>query len=215
MAAVLGAFGPALIWSVGIAFAVHVARDLGPTLTLAWVTPIGLVVLVPVLAAAGHVHLSAAAVSWLALGDAGNAGGLLSLCHAPCTSARWARLCPIVSIEGGIAAVIATVAGESINAIGAAALTVTVAGVVMTAIVRRPPTEAAPPSARSLRRPRRPPQPPTRPHAAPPSSPPAATPTAGPRPGRWRATRSSWVVSLYGTGAGTLLPTAWAVLPAG
>jgi len=57
MAAALGALGPALIWSVGIVFAAHVARDLRPTLTLAWVTPIGLVVLVPVLVAAGHVHL--------------------------------------------------------------------------------------------------------------------------------------------------------------
>ncbi|MDQ6729908.1 MAG: DMT family transporter [Actinomycetota bacterium] len=202
MAAVLGGLGAALLWSVGIAFAAQATRDLGPILTLAWVMPIGLVVLVPVLIAAGHVHLSAAAAAWLALGGAGNVGGLLILYHA-LRIGQMSIVMPIVSTEGGIAAGIAIMAGESISAIGAAALAVTVAGVVMTAVVRRLPGEA--------------PVPATNPHPARGS---AAAVIPRRRTDRqaaaWAvASALSMGVSLYGTGrAGTLLPTAWAVLPA-
>lgn len=197
MAAVLGGLGAALIWSVGIAFAAQAARDLGPTLTLAWVMPIGLVVLVPMVLAAGHLHLSTAAAAWLALGGAGNVGGLLILYHA-LRIGQMSIVMPIVSTEGGIAAVIAIVAGESISVIGAAALAVTVAGVVMTAVVRRPPDEAPVPAAN--------------PHPA----------RGSTRRGRTDRPAAAWAVasalsmgvSLYGTGrASTLLSTAWAVLP--
>lgn len=211
MAAVLGGLGAALIWSVGITFAARAARDLGPTQTLAWVMPIGLVALAPVLAGSGPVHLSAAAAAWLALGGAGNLGGLLILYHA-LRIGQMGVVMPIVSTEGGLAALLAIVAGESISPIGAGALAVTVVGVVMTAIVRRPPEPRDPAPALPA-----------------PAAGAAGTPPSGRRamavgaPGGHGDRRAAaWALaaalsmgaSLYATGrAGTLLPTAWAVLP--
>lgn len=202
MAAVLGGLGAALIWSVGTAFASRAARALGPPLTLAWVMLVGLVALALVLPWAGDAHLSRAAIVWLVLGGAGNVVGLLILYHA-LRIGQMGVVMPIVSTEGGIAAVLSIIAGQPVSAIAGTALAVTVLGVMMTGIARRPsgddpPAAPAPQEARGA---------------------PAAVRTprghADRRAAAWAVAGAvSMGISLFGTGrAGALLPTAWAVMP--
>jgi len=200
MLAVLGGLGAAVIWSVGTAgFSSRAARKLGPTTTLAWVMLVGLVVLAFVVPWYTDVHLSAAAAGWLLLGGAGNVGGLLIVYHAV-RIGQLGVVMPIVGAEGGIAALISIAAGQTVTAVDAAALTVTVIGVMMTATAR--------PVLRTS------------------SEPPAADPSLGtavatPR-GHADRRAAAWAVlaatsfgaSLFGTAkAGNVLPLAWAVLP--
>jgi drug/metabolite transporter (DMT)-like permease len=201
VAAVLGGLGAALIWSVGTAFASRAARALGPPLTLAWVMLVGLVALALVLPWAGDAHLSGAAIVWLVLGGGGNVAGLLILYHA-LRIGQLGVVMPIVSTEGGIAAGLSIIAGQPVSAIAGTALALTVLGVMMTGIARRPSGEV-------------------RPAAPPPQDErgPAAVQTprghADRRAAAWAAAGAVCMgISLFGTGrAGALLPTAWAVMP--
>ncbi|HWE13899.1 MAG TPA: EamA family transporter [Solirubrobacteraceae bacterium] len=201
MAAVLGGLGAALIWSVGTAFASRAARALGPPVTLAWVMLVGLVALALVLPWAGDAHLSVTAIVWLVLGGAGNVAGLLILYHA-LRIGQMGVVMPIVSTEGGIAAVLSIIAGQPVSTRAATALAMTVLGVMMTAIARRPsgddrlaerPPEAME-GAAAVRTPRG---------------------RADRRAALWAAAGAvSMGISLFGTGrAGAVLPTAWAVMP--
>ena len=137
MAAVLGGLGAALIWSVGAVFTSQISRTVGPTLTLAWVMLIGLVVLSLTLPFSGSAHISASSAVWLLLGGAGNVVGLLILYHA-LRIGQMGVVMPIVSTEGGIAALIAIIAGQPVGAIRGIALAITVVGVMMTGLARRP-----------------------------------------------------------------------------
>jgi drug/metabolite transporter (DMT)-like permease len=203
MTAVLGGLGAALIWSVGTAYASRAARMLGPILTLAWVMLIGLVALAAVLPWSGSAHLTTTSIVWLVLGGAGNVGGLIIMYHA-LRIGQMGVVMPIVCTEGGIAAVISIIAGQPVSAIGATALAVTMLGVMLTAIARRPaderPDEDGQPPSEATRHP-------------------AAVHTPrGHRDRRaaaWSAAAAlSMGISLFGTGrAGSLLPTAWAVMP--
>lgn len=203
MAAVLGGLGAALIWSVGTVFASQAARILGPALTLAWVMLTGLVLLAVVLPASAAPHLSGIAILWLVLGGAGNVAGLLLL-YRSLDAGRMGVVMPIVSTEGGIAALIAVLAGQSVSALRGVALVVTVLGVVMTAVTRRSPEpRQAAPSAHALGEWVR------HPLAHLPSG------RGDRRAAVWAfAAALSMGVSLFATGrAGDLLPAAWAVLP--
>jgi drug/metabolite transporter (DMT)-like permease len=198
MAAVLGGLGAALLWSIGTTFASRAARAMGSMLTLAWVMLVGLVALSLVLPVSGSAHISASATVWLILGGAGNVGGLLLLYQA-LRIGQMGVVMPIVSTEGGIAAALAIIAGQSVGALRGVALAVTVLGVIMTAIARRP---ADPdPAVAAL------------------AAPDAALPTPRGHGDRRAAALGavgalSFGISLFGTGrAGGVLPTAWAVMP--
>ncbi len=207
MAAVLGGLGAALIWSLGTAFASQAARALGPFLTLAWVMLIGLIGLGLVLPWSGIPHVSLQASLWLVLGGAGNIGGLLILYHA-LRIGQMGVVMPIVSIEGGIAALLSIIGGQPVSAIAGTALAGTVLGVIMTAIARRPSADDAPAEHPSvLARQRK-----------------VMGGTAAVRAPRGHTDRraAAWSllgalsmgISLFATGrAGALLPVAWAVLP--
>ncbi|MGO9955770.1 MAG: EamA family transporter [Solirubrobacteraceae bacterium] len=199
MAAVLGGLGAALIWSVGSAFASRAARALGPLLTLSWVMLIGLLALALVLPWSGSAPISVTAVVWLVLGGAGNVGGLL-LMYRALRIGQLGVVMPIVCTEGGIAAVIAIIAGQPVCALAGAGLAATMLGVILTAIARRP-GEALPPTAEVF------------------GGLPAAVPTphghGDRRAAVWAgAAALSMSISLFATGrAGGLLPTAWAIMP--
>jgi drug/metabolite transporter (DMT)-like permease len=195
MLAVLGGLGAAIIWAVGAAFSSRAARRLGPMQTLAWVMLVGLVVLALVIPWTAGGHLSAAAAGWLLLGGAGNVGGLLILYHAM-RIGQLGVVMPIVGTEGGIAAVISIIAGQPMTALIGAALTVTVIGVIMTAITRQSPGPSA--------------------------DPPIITTSVATPHGQTDRRAAAWATlgaasfgaSLYATGkAGNLLPLAWAVMP--
>jgi drug/metabolite transporter (DMT)-like permease len=199
MVAVLGGFGAALIWSIGIGYASRAARQLGPTLTLAWVMLFGLGALALLLPVAGSAHVSATAVVWLAIGGAGNVGGLL-LMYRALRVGQMGVVMPVICTEGGLAALIAIIAGQSVSALAAAALAVTVAGVVLTATSRRldgsgdaePAVDTGGTAAVPL-----------------PSG------HGDRRASAWSvAAAATMGVSLFATGkAGGLLPTVWAIMP--
>jgi drug/metabolite transporter (DMT)-like permease len=198
VAAVLGGLGAAVIWAVGSAFASRAARALGSTQTLAWVMLVGMVLLGLVLPWTRSPHISGVTILWLALGGAGNVAGLLLMYHA-LRIGQMGVVMPIVTTEGGIAALISILAGEAVSTVVAIALAVTVAGVIMTAVARRPTAPARPA-----------PEIADRPAAV-------ATPQGhgDRRASVWASVGAvSFGISLFATGrASGLLPAAWAVLP--
>jgi drug/metabolite transporter (DMT)-like permease len=178
---------------------------MGSMLTLAWVMLFGLLALALVLPFSGSAHISATSALWLFLGGAGNVGGLLLMYHS-LRIGQMGVVMPIVSTEGGIAALIAILAGQAVGGVRGAALAVTVIGVTMTAIARRP-TEPEPAAAALA----------PRDEPAPGHRDPVPTPQGhgDRRAAAWAALAAlSFGISLFGTGrAGDVLPTAWAVMP--
>ena len=144
MTAVLGGLGAAVIWAAGSTFASRATRGLGPRLTLAWVMLVGLVALALILPWTGAPHLTPLAIVWLVLGGAGKLAGLLIMYHA-LRIGQLGVVMPIVTTEGGIAALIAILAGEPLSSSVALALVVTVF-VMLTAIARRRPEHLQAPS---------------------------------------------------------------------
>jgi drug/metabolite transporter (DMT)-like permease len=141
--AVLGGLGAALLWSIDTTFASRAARAMGSMLTLAWVMLFGLLALTLVLPFSGSAHISGTSALRLFLVGAGNVGGLLLMYH----SLRLGQIgvvMPIVSMEGGIAALIAVLAalavlaGQAVGGVRGATLAVTVIGAIITAIARQP-----------------------------------------------------------------------------
>lgn len=149
MSAVLGGFGAALVWTIGLTFASRASRELGPMVTLAWVMLVGLVAVAVLLPFAGHVHLTTTAAVWLVLGGTGNVAGLLSVYRALSTG-RMGLVMPIVSTEGGLAALISILAGQTVGALAAVALGVTVIGVMLSAGASSPAGSAPPGDRRAV-----------------------------------------------------------------
>lgn len=207
MTAVLGGLGAALLWSIGTTFASRAARAMGSMLTLAWVMLFGLLALTVVLPFSGSAHISANSALWLFLAGAGNVGGLL-LMYQSLRLGQMGVVMPIVSMEGGIAAVIAILAGQAVGGVRGAALAVTVIGVIMTAIARRP---ADPDPAAAALAPREPAS------EVPGHRDPVPTPQGqgDRRAAVWAVLAAlSFGISLFATGrASDVLPTAWAVMP--
>ncbi|MFZ0040032.1 MAG: DMT family transporter [Solirubrobacteraceae bacterium] len=198
MVAVLGGLGAAIVWAVGSIGASRAARQQGSLLTLAWVMLIGLGLVTLVLPFSRGASLSPASVLWLLVGGTGNVAGLLLMYHA-LRGGQMSVVMPIVTTEGGIAALIAIVAGQSVSATRAAALITTVVGVVMTAISRRPSTK----------------QPVGRPPADDGLPVAQAHSNGDRRPAAWASLGAlCFGAGLYGVGrAGAVLPAAWAVMP--
>jgi drug/metabolite transporter (DMT)-like permease len=191
--AVLGGLGAAVIWAVGTVFASRAARLLGPGLTLAWVMLIGLIALSLALPFSGSAQISLTTGLWLSLGGAGNVAGLLLLYRA-LRIGQLGVVMPIVSTEGGIAALISILAGQEVGLARGLALGVTVVGVILTARGRSAEPE---PAAAAL-------------------EPSVSPPGTGDRSAAlWAVAGAlSFGVSLFGTGrAGGVLPTTWAVMP--
>jgi drug/metabolite transporter (DMT)-like permease len=219
MAAVLGGLGAALSWSIGAVFTSRASRTVGPKLTLAWVMLVGLVVLSLTLPFSGSAHISTRSALWLLLGGAGNVVGLLILYHA-LRIGQMGVVTPIVSTEGGIAAAIAILTGQPVGALRGVALGMTVLGVMLTGMGRRPdepdPTAAGPDAAAGALIPRE--EEPSGWRRAVVSSEGVIPPPRGHhdrRAAAWAVLGAlAFGVSLWGTGrAGGVLPTAWAIMP--
>jgi uncharacterized membrane protein len=168
-------------------------------LTLAWVMLIGFVLVGVILPFAPSASPSPSALVWLTLSGAGNVGGLL-LMYRALRIGQMGVVMPIVTTEGGIAAVLAIAAGQSVSGARGAALVATVVGVAMTAISRRPAAALSAP-------------------AAPASGGPRAV---GNPSGHGDRRAAAWAsvgavafgIGLYATArAGDVLPAAWAVMP--
>jgi drug/metabolite transporter (DMT)-like permease len=135
MAGILGGLGAAVAWACSTLCSSRSSRMIGPASVLAWVALIGLVVTAPLLAAAGNPHLGGHEILLLAIGGAGNVGGLLltyeALRHGPV-----GLVAPILSTEGALAAVIAIASGDPATTGALVALGVVAIGVALAAAAR-------------------------------------------------------------------------------
>lgn len=200
MAAVLGGLGTAIIWSVGSVGASRAARQVGPFLTLAWVMLIGLVLTAVLLPVAGSASVSGTAIVWLGLSGAGNVAGLL-LVYRALRLGRLGVVMPIATTEGGIAALIAILAGQSVGALRGGALLATMLGVLLTASSSGPDLAVA-----------------ERPVEPVPGGPRAVANPVGHgdrRAAGWAGAGAlCFGIGLYATArAGAALPVVWAVMP--
>lgn len=131
MIAVLGGLGAAACWSVGTLSAARASREVGPSLVLAWVMLVGLVVNAPLALAGGiPASLHGTRVVWFVVAGAANVGGLL-LAYDAMRLGKVSIVAPITSTEGAIAAVLAVVDGEALHAASAVLLAAVAAGVVL------------------------------------------------------------------------------------
>jgi drug/metabolite transporter (DMT)-like permease len=113
--ALLGGFGAACAWAVGMLCSTRAARLIDSASVLAWVMLTGLVLALPFVVLAGIPDgLDAGSAGWLALGGAGNGVGLL-LAYSALRLGKVSIVAPLVSAEGAVAALLAVAFGEHLS----------------------------------------------------------------------------------------------------
>lgn len=132
MAAILGGTGAALAWAFASLCAARSSRAVGPWVALAWVMGFGLVLLLPLLALSDRPSVSGETAFWLISSGAANVGGLL-VTYRALQSGPIGVVAPIVGAEGGVAAVISVLAGQTLEALQVVALAAVLIGVFMVA----------------------------------------------------------------------------------
>jgi drug/metabolite transporter (DMT)-like permease len=133
--AILGGLGAALAWGLASAAASRSTRIIGPASALAWAMLIGLVVTIPFLVLAGMPDLDGEEVAWFLVAGGCNVLGLL-LQYAGLRVGKVGVVTPIAATSGGLAALIAVVAGEQVAPGVGVALGILAVGVVL--VSRRP-----------------------------------------------------------------------------
>jgi uncharacterized membrane protein len=128
--AVLGGLGAALAWACAAVAASRSTRIIGPASALGWGMLIGILVCAVPLGLAGVPEFTGETAGWLAVSGVGNMLGLLLL-YAALRVGKVGVVVPIGSTCGGIAAVIAVAAGESVSAGIGVALVALAAGAVL------------------------------------------------------------------------------------
>jgi drug/metabolite transporter (DMT)-like permease len=141
MIAVAGGLGAALAWALAAVAASRATRLVGPASALGWGMLIGVGVVAVPLAFAGPPNVDAGSGAWLAVSGVGNMLGLLLL-YAGLRVGKIGVVVPIGSTCGGIAAVIAIVAGESVSPGVGVALAVLAAGAVLASTAANEPDDA-------------------------------------------------------------------------
>jgi drug/metabolite transporter (DMT)-like permease len=131
--AILGGIGAALAWTATTLGAARATQTVDSWSLLATVMTIGLVISVPTAAIAGTPSgLDRQAVGWLVAAGCANVAGLL-LTYRALAIGKVGVVAPITSTEGGVAALLAVLAGERLGGTTAAALVVIAIGVVFAA----------------------------------------------------------------------------------
>jgi drug/metabolite transporter (DMT)-like permease len=131
--AILGGLGAATCWAMTTLSAARASRLIGSYSTLAWVMLTGLLIVGPFVLVEGRPsELDGGAVGWLVIAGAGNVAGLL-ITYTALQIGKVGVIAPIESSEGAVAAVIATIAGESLGVGTGVALGVIALGIVMVA----------------------------------------------------------------------------------
>jgi drug/metabolite transporter (DMT)-like permease len=128
---VLAGLGAALAWTCSTLCSAGSSRRIGAPATLAWVMLFGLVVAVPLAAAAGAPDdLDGDTIARLAVSGVGNVLGL-GLIY---TAVRYGRVAVVTSLgstQGAIAALLAIIAGERPSAVTLAGFVLVAGGVLM------------------------------------------------------------------------------------
>jgi uncharacterized membrane protein len=138
MYAILGGLGAAAVFATATLLSSRSTRMIGPPSVLAWVMLVGFAIVIPWAAAEGIPDdLDAGDVGWLAVSGLGNVFGLL-LAYTGLRVGKVGVVAPIVSTQGAIAAVIATIGGEEIAAGVGLALAFIAIGVLLASSSRDP-----------------------------------------------------------------------------
>jgi drug/metabolite transporter (DMT)-like permease len=138
MIAILGGLGAAVSWAVATVCSSRSSRLIGPSSVLAWVMIVGLLVSIPpsIVSLANGASVSAALVAGMVVNGAAFTAGLL-LAYRALVMGRVSVVSPIVSTEGGVAALASVVLGESLGIPTAIVLAIMAVGVVLASIDRR------------------------------------------------------------------------------
>lgn len=138
MIAILGGLGAATCWAIATLSSSRSSRLVGPMSVLAWVMIFGLIVSIPPTLFA--LDATATMSSWQVLGlvvnGASYTAGLL-IAYQALVIGRVSIVTPIVSTEGGIAALASVVLGEALGVPTAIVLALIALGVVLASIDRR------------------------------------------------------------------------------
>jgi drug/metabolite transporter (DMT)-like permease len=217
--AILGGLGAAFAWAASGLFSSRSSRVIDPSIVVAWMAIVGLILIGPFVVASGvPTRLDASAAGWLALAGAGNITGLLAIYVAYREGAAVVLIAPLVATEGAIAAVIAFVGGEHVSVGVGVSLLVIAVGVSLTAVPPAGAREDPPmPGIDPLPVPR--PVSPAGAAAAAAAAAPATATRGGEHSGRVLALAAlaaiSFGFSLYATGhVSSKLPLSWVILPA-
>jgi uncharacterized membrane protein len=140
--AVIGGLGAALAWAFAAVAASRSTRLIGPASALGSGVLVGLAVLVVPVALAGVADVDAESAGWLVVSGVGNMLGLLLL-YMALRVGKVGVVVPIGSTCGGIAALIAVGAGETVSAGIAVALVALAGGAVLASMTRADADDAA------------------------------------------------------------------------
>ncbi|MEO5884811.1 MAG: EamA family transporter [Candidatus Limnocylindrales bacterium] len=134
MISIVGGLGAAILWAVATLASSRSSRLIGSRVVLAWVMIVGTVVGVPMALVTGvPTDVSSETLILMLVAGLCYSGGLYSAYRA-LTIGKVSIVAPIVATEGGIAALIAVVLGDSLGLSAALLLAVIAAGVVLSAI---------------------------------------------------------------------------------
>jgi drug/metabolite transporter (DMT)-like permease len=131
MIAILGGLGAAVCFAISTLCAAHASREIGAASTFGAMAVVGLILCLPLLAVS-QVPTHSTQLGWLAVAGTMNALGLL-LEYTGLRLGRVGVVAPIASTEGAIAALIALLAGESLQPVAGIALAVVAVGVGLVA----------------------------------------------------------------------------------
>ncbi len=130
-AAILGGFGSALCWTVAGLCTARLSRALRPLPALAWTQIVGLALVLPfAIALAGRPHLTAPALGWAAA-YAVAVIAALALTYRAFEVGKVGVVSPVISADGGLAALAAVILGETLAPVAGVGLAVIVLGVVL------------------------------------------------------------------------------------
>ena len=134
MIAILGGLGAAVMWAAANLTSSRAGRLIGSTSTVAWMMFIGLIIAAPLGLASGPVPpITLELTFWMACSGFGGVIGLL-LVYRALRIGKVGVVTALASTEGGIAAILAVLAGESLTIPVAAMLCVIAAGIAAVAL---------------------------------------------------------------------------------
>jgi drug/metabolite transporter (DMT)-like permease len=115
MIAILGGLGAAILWAAANLASARSSQLIGASSTLAWMTLVGLVILVPAAALSGPVPpITPALAFWLSCSGLGGVIGLLFL-YRGLRIGKVGAVLALASTEGAAAAVVAVILGERLT----------------------------------------------------------------------------------------------------
>jgi drug/metabolite transporter (DMT)-like permease len=132
--AIVGGLGTACMWAASNITSARSSRAVGPASTLAWVMAVGLLLTLPLLAAAGPVPpITTATLALILVSGVGNVVGNF-LVYAALGIGKIGIVAAVTSTQGAAAAVLSILAGESLGPVAIAMLALIAAGVAAVAV---------------------------------------------------------------------------------